>query len=306
LKSVEKPVRMKRYFCITIDVEPDCTVKWQRSDPLTFVNIETGIGGILHPHFVGHGLRPTYLLSPEVLKHGRSVEVLNALKDCELGTHLHSEYIGPDPRHEEPAGTRSSEFPCNLPDETEFGKIKSATELFNKCFGYYPRSYRAARFGADSGTFKFLAELGYNVDTSVTPHINWQSKGGPDFTGYPEQPYWIRERKLLEVPVTIAGRRFPLLPDKWFCYKWLRPSIMSCYEMRGLVDKFVAENQAGVVLNMMFHSMEIIPNASPYVRSKKGQARFLKKLKNVFGHLKKLDFEGRTLAEIYDDRVREI
>jgi len=297
---------MKRYYCLTIDVEPDCSVKWRRSDPLTFVNIETGISSILHPLLISCGVRPTYLISPEVLKHRRSVEILKALKDCELGTHLHSEYIGPELKHEEAAGTRSSEFPCNLPDESEFGKIRSMTELFNTCFGYDPKSYRAARFGADSDTFEFLAELGYHVDTSVTPHINWQSKGGPDFTRYPEQPYWIEQGKLLEVPVTIAGKRFVLLPDKWFCYKWLRPSVMSGYEMKKLIDKFVAENQASVVLNMMFHSMEMIPQASPYVRSETGRVRFLKKLKNVLAYLKKLDFESRTLVEIYDDRIREI
>jgi hypothetical protein len=297
---------MGRYFCITIDVEPDCSVEWQRSDPLTFANIETGISDILHPLFARHGVRPTYLISPEVLEHRPSVEALKALKDCELGAHLHSEYIGPEQKHQDPAGTRSSEFPCNLPDESEFAKIKALTELFDRCFGYRPRSYRAARFGADNDTFGFLAELGYTIDTSVTPHINWGSKGGPDFSEYPEQPYWIEAARLLEVPVTITGKRLPLLPDKWFCYKWLRPSIMSCYEMKRLVDKFAAANPAGVVLNMMFHSMEIIPQASPYVRTKTGQARFLKKLKSIFEYLKELDFESRTLAEIYDDRIREI
>ena len=297
---------MKRYFCITIDVEPDCSVNWRRSDPLTFVNIETGIDDILHPLLINHGIRPTYLISPEVLKHRQSVEILKALKDCELGTHLHSEYIAPDLKHENPAGTRSSEFPCNLSDESELGKISSITELFNKCFGYNPKSYRAARFGADSDTLKWLVKLGYNVDTSVTPHINWQSKGGPDFTGCPEQPYWIQEHKLLEVPVTIGGKRFLLLPDKWYCYKWLRPSIMSRFEMKRLIDKFTAKNQALIVLNMMFHSVEIIPKASPYVRGRISQVRFLKKLKSVFEYLKNLDFESRTLAEIYDDRIREI
>ncbi|MHC4396445.1 MAG: polysaccharide deacetylase family protein [Planctomycetota bacterium] len=294
---------MDRCFCVTIDVEPDCTVKWRRSDPLTFVNIETGIAEILHPLFERYGVKPTYLISPEVLNHKQSVEILKGLKNCEMGAHLHSEYIGPELKHENPAGSRSNEFPCNLPDQSEQAKIKSITELFSQCFGYPPKSYRAARFGADSDTLKWLAQSGYNVDTSVTPHINWQSKGGPDFREYPDQPYWIEKGKLLEIPATVAGKRFPLLPDKWFCYKWLRPSIMSCYEMKRLIDKFTAKNPDSIVLNMMFHSMEIIPNASPYVRTQRGQKRFLKKLKNVFEYLKNLNFEGKTLIEVYYGRA---
>ncbi len=294
---------MKRWFCVTIDVEPDCSVKWQRSDPLAFVNIEMGIAKILHPLFEECGVRPTYLISPEVLKHHQSVEILKALKNCELGTHLHSEYIGPELKYENPAGTQSSQFPCNLPDESEFAKIKSITELFNECFGYHPKSYRAARFGADSDTLKWLVKLDYKVDTSVTPHINWQSKGGPDFRDYPVQPYWIENGKLLEVPVTIEKKRLWLLPDKWFCYKWLRPSIMTCFEMKRLIDKFTPKNQTPVVLNMMFHSMETIPKASPYVRTKMGRKRFLKKLKNIFEYLQNLNFESKTLLEVYNGRI---
>ncbi len=296
---------MKRYFCITLDVEPDCTVRWNRSNPLTFSNIEMGIAEILHPLFMHYGIKPTYLISPEVLKHTQSVEILKALKNCEFGTHLHSEYIGPELKYENPAGTRSCEFPCNLTDELEFAKIKSITELFNKCFGYYPKSYRAARFGADNDTLRWLAELGYNVDTSVTPNINWQSKGGPDFTKCPVQPYWFEKSKLLEVPVTIAGKRFWLLPDKWFCYKWLRPTTMTFTEMKILTNEFI-RNYNDPVMNMMFHTMEIIPKASPYVRTKMGRRRLVKKLKKVFEYMENLKFEGKTLMEIYRGRLREI
>ena len=296
---------MKRCFCVTIDVEPDCSVKWQRSDPLTFVNIEMGIAKILHPLFEECGVRPTYLVSPEILKHEQSIEILKGLKNCELGTHLHSEYIGPELKYENPAGTRSSEFPCNLPDESEFAKIKSITELFNRCFGYYPKSYRAARFGADSDTLKWLAELGYNVDTSVTPHINWQSKGGLDFRGYPDQPYWIEKGKLLEVPVTIGEKRFWLLPDKWFCYKWLRPTHMTVTEMKILTNEFI-RNYNAPILNMMFHSMEVIPKKTPFVRTRIGQKMYLNRLEKIIKHLKEKGFKSKTLKELYNEKLREI
>ena len=79
---------------------------------------------------------------------------------------------------------------------------------------------------------------------------------------------------------------------------------MSVFEMKKLIDEFIKKNPNSTVLNMMFHSMEIIPNASPYVRSKKGQGKFLKKLKSIFEYLKTLGFESKTLTEIYNDKLR--
>ncbi len=63
---------------------------------------ESGIAKIHHPLFQQHSVKPTYLISPEVLNDTQSVETLKQLKDCELGTHLHTEYIEPDIKHLDP------------------------------------------------------------------------------------------------------------------------------------------------------------------------------------------------------------
>ena len=68
---------MKRFFCVTIDVEPDCTVSWKRSNPLTFENVKTGILKILQPLFQEYSVRPTYLISPEVMNDFQSVALLS-------------------------------------------------------------------------------------------------------------------------------------------------------------------------------------------------------------------------------------
>lgn len=293
----------QRVFCLTIDVEPDCDVKWHRSDPLTFINVSVGIRDILQPLCQRFGVRPTYLISPEVLAHDASAQVLRDLTDCELGMHLHSEYIEPQRTYVHPAGTVSGEFPCQLPTEIEYQKLVNATELFRRQFGYAPRSYRAARYGADADTFAALAKLGYQIDTSVTPGIDWKQRGGPDFRGYPDQPYRL-ESGLLEVPVTIAGKRFPLLPDRWMAYRWLRPSMMTAFEMKRLIRYMADKYPERVVLNMMFHSMELIPQASPYVRSERGQKRYLARLQAVFARLAERQFQFRTLSEYYDEPRR--
>ena len=291
---------MSNFLAVSIDVEPDCRSDWRRSDPLTFENVRIGIAEILQPVFAEYRIRPTYLISPEVLEHDQSVKILANLGDCELGTHLHSEYIDPSRKYLDPAGTRSSEFPSNLPDDLHAAKLASLTELFRKCFGYMPKSYRAARFGANDTTFRTLAELGYKVDTSVTPQVNWRSKGGPDFRGFANQPYWLESGKLLEVPVTIGPKRFFLLPAKWFCYRWLRPSIMTVFEMKRLISRILRDRPDGAVLNMMFHSMELIPGASPYVSGRAGQRKFLQKLESVFSHTSSLGIVAKTLSEIYN------
>ena len=87
--------------------------------------------------------------------------------------------------------------------------------MFFQQFGYQPVSFRAGRFGIGHQTGKWLDELGYKVDTSVTPHITWTSKKGkkfPDFQDFPETPYRVSyegdiwqtgHSDFLEVPVTI-------------------------------------------------------------------------------------------------------
>lgn len=291
---------MKRYFCITIDVEPDCTVQWKRSDPLTFTNIDQGIRDILQPLFAELTARPTYLISPEVLNHQPSVSVLASLANCELGAHLHSEYIAPQIKYADPTGTTSSEFPSSLPRDLQFEKIKSITELFQQRFGYRPTSYRAARFGANADTFEHLVSLGYTVDTSITPGINWTGKGGPDFSVCPDQPYWLQDRRLLEVPTTIAGRRFSLLPSKWFTYRWLRPSLMTATAMKRLIDTVLDRGGDDATLNLMFHSMEVIPSKSPYVRTKLGQKLYLARLAQTIQYAQQHGFQCTTLRELHD------
>ena len=103
--------------------------------------------------------------------------------------------------------------------------------MIAKNIGVRPVSYRAARFGADLDTIKSLEKLGYKVDSSVTPQINWSSSGGPNHSKAPQQPYFVSTdafyspgtSTILEVPISISKKRFFLLPDKWFFYRWLDP-----------------------------------------------------------------------------------
>jgi hypothetical protein len=302
---------MAGYFCITIDTEPDCDVHWRRSQPLAFDSIIFGIPSILRPIWDEFSVKPVYFVSPEVVENDRCCGILREEigRGAEIGTHLHSEYIGPQRKHEDIAGTISYEFPCFAYDtDVEFAKIKNLTEAIEKKIGVKPVSYRAARYGADLDTIKSLEKLCYKVDSSVTPETDWRRSGGPDHSRAPKQPYFIShtdyyspgDGTILEVPITVSGKRFPFLPAKWMFYRWLRPTHMTAWEMKRLVAEF-AGKYSSPVLNMMFHSMEVLPSKTPFVRTKLGQKMYLSRLKSILRYMVNNGFRSRTLSEIYAD-----
>lgn len=305
---------MTKTFCITIDTEPDCDVHWNRSNPLRFDSILVGIPKILRPLWDLYQIHPVYFVSPEVLGDVGCCEVLKSeIKlGAEIGAHLHSEYIEPEKRYETVEGTSSSEFPCfAYSDEIEVEKIKNLTAQIQARLGTEPVSYRAARYGADTATIQSLVKLGYRVDSSVTPGIDWSKIGGPDHSHAIRQPYWVNlqdihsagNSSILEVPVSVWGKRSPGLPDTWMFYRWLRPSHMTVFEMRKLINRF-ADVYEHPVLNMMFHSMEIIPGKTPYVRTVIGQKLFLRRLSKTIEYLIRNGFYCKTLKAIYDAQLQ--
>jgi hypothetical protein len=297
-------------FCVTIDTEPDCDIHWKRSQPLTFDSVIIGIPEILRPIWDKFVISPVYFVSPEVILNDNCCHVLKTeiARGAEIGTHLHSEYIEPQKKYNNIAGTASDEFPCYAYDSAiEAAKIKNLTELIEKNLGVIPISYRAARYGADLDTINALINLGYKIDSSVTPGVSWKKHGGPDHTKAPIQPYFISQTDyysqgngpILEVPISISGKRLPLLPDKWMFYKWLRPTFMTAIEMKRLVKEF-STIYPEPVLNLMFHSMEVLPGKTPFVRTKFGQKMYLNRLTSILNYMIQNGFQSKTLKQTYD------
>lgn len=289
---------------VTIDVEPDCDTRWRRSNPLTFSSVTEGIPKLLRPLWDRYSVSPIYFVSPEVLSDEASCGVLRAeiARGAIVGAHLHSEYIGPDALADM-AGKASVEFPNNAHSrEVESEKIRALTEKMLGTLGVRPEWYRAARFGADLDTIRSLKELGYRYDSSVTPHIDWSPQGGPDHRAAPEQPYWIARDDLYqaageaesigieEFPVTISGERFGalgrILPRRWYLFRWLRPTHMTVFEQKRLIDAMASAYGPDATLVMMFHSMEVMIGKSPYVRNAFMQRRFLKNLEAVLAYVR--------------------
>jgi hypothetical protein len=307
---------MEKSFCITIDTEPDCDTRWRRSQPLTFESVTFGVPSILRPLWDRFDILPVYFVSPEVAENADCCRVLKdeIKRGAEIGAHLHSEYIGPQTKYADAAGTHSDEFPCYAcSKEIESAKIGNLTSVIEKNLGVRPVSYRAARYGADLDTVRILQELNYKVDSSVTPEIDWSKQGGPNHSNAPKQPYFVSENdlyspgnlKILEVPISISKKRIFIPGKRWLLYRWLRPTLMTVIEMKMLINEFVRTYE-NPVLNMMFHSMETLPGKTPFVRSKFQQKLYLNRLEKIIKYLGVNGFENRTLGMVYDEKLREI
>lgn len=283
---------------ITIDTECDHDPRWARSRPLTFRSVTEGIHERLQPLFAGIGAVPTYLLTVEVLENEACLRSLRNIQGPhELGTHLHSAFIAPQKKFNDYAGVDSTDFQCHCAPDIEYRKLENLTALFQQRLGYAPRAFRAGRFGAGANTIASLERLGYLVDTSVTPHIYWDHPdGGVDYRKAPEQPYVpdaadiarqsALPRRILEIPVSITktllrGRR-----------QWFRPWLSSVARMKHVAQRLLRRygDRSTVVLNMMFHSMEIVPGATPYPQTADEVARYCDDLAAVLSWCKEEGF----------------
>lgn len=289
---------MKKIY-VTLDTEMDNDTHWGKHYPPEYSSVIEGIPQMLRPIWDKYQVHPIYFVSPEVLYDERCVAALKGEveKGAVIGAHLHPEYIHPDRIWGKEIENETAKYPCfDYSDEEEKEKLWNLTKLIQEKLGVTPIWYRAARFGADNKTIQILRELGYQYDSSVTPKINWKSKGGPDHSKAPVKAYRISRESLqkeacggddfsgiIEKPVTIYGKRWGcigrILPDNWLFYRWLRPTHMTYQELKHIVWRMNKDGlDEGV---MMFHSMEIMVNKTPYVRTRWMQKYYLWRLDKI-------------------------
>lgn len=285
-------------FVLTIDVEIDAGRKWKTSDPATYIGVTEGIPS-LQALCDRYGVKPTYLISPAVMVDGASVELLGSLdRQCsELGSHLHGEYIPPMARYEGPdfSGCDPGEMQCDYAPSIEYGKLLNLTNMFERLFGYRPRSFRAGRFGARAWTIACLEALGYTHDTSVTPFRNWYdqvdfSKPGSLAPYHPSTDDICQPgtSSVIEVPVSIT-------PE----LEWLRPTprFADFARCQKVIDWYF-EHVSPTVLCCMFHNVELVPGMSPYCKTEEDCSGMLVVIEQVFRYLQDRDVRFKTLSEV--------
>jgi hypothetical protein len=309
---------------VSIDVECDKDERWDVRQPLSFYGVEEGIGRRLTPLFLKYGVRPTYLVSPEVMRHEESAALLKAASNCELGTHLHPEFaVGSE------GVTQTLAVACQMSEEEERRDLKILTGLFADVFHKPPLSYRAGRYGASARSLRLLAELGYAIDTSVTPYKLWAD--GLDFRAAPDSPYYPSADDisrpgppggLLEIPISLRPSPAPAFvrgPAQFLARSrvkstrdlakwargpfWFRPG----WSKRAMLLAFVRSAARGEhhgILNMMFHNVDMVPGCSPNARCEEGVRTALDDLRAVCEEVAACGGRFVTLSEIRDSQAQ--
>ena len=306
----------KKYFIITIDTEGDNLWQWKKGDKITTENT------LFLPRFQNlcsrYAFKPVWLTNREMINDPRYVEFITEVEENrkgELGMHLHAWNTPPLFELEH---TTESEAPylIEYPDYIMEEKIKTLTEEIEKKTGIRPTSHRAGRWAIDGRYFSLLEKYGYTVDTSVTPHINWEEKRGEspsskgsNYSSYPEESYFVDEKKtLLEVPVTII-KSHKLFSSRYKSLKgrvgniyhsilgdtiWLRSDGNNLSRMLHIVEK--AEEDERDYILFMLHSSEFMPGGSPTFNTPGSIEKLYSDLEVLFNRVSK-SYEGITLRD---------
>lgn len=308
--------------CVTLDVEADRDTNYCLRNPWTFNNVLHAIPNLLEPLFLQNNIKPTYFVGPEVLVQRECIKTLSSIRSgAEIGAHLHPEFIS-DNLHVINPGVKTSRFLGDESEEVLRRKIEWLTHLFIGALGYTPQSFRGGRFAINTTVLSILQELGYIIDSSVTPGLYWRGTDRTlNYIDAPEQPYFPSssditkpgEMKMLEIPISTwrsSNRNkslakfaaninvvprfiWPFL-DCAVAYftsqvYWLRPTANSKSMMQTLVKEWIERHSKSKIIYavIMFHPMELIPGASPYAKTPEEVNAImlnLNELINVFGN----------------------
>lgn len=314
---------------ITVDTEPDDQWAPPGPDgllpPFAFANTR-GLGRLadfLH----GRGVPTTWMTSYTVARDAESARVLRRLRDRgdELAGHLHGWETAPysdiDRRHEP--------FIYEYDAETRLAKHRVLWESHCDAFDAPPVSYRAGRWGVDDLELEHLAELGYRIDSSVPPGIDFRDRRGlhalgPDFRHHlrPGGPHNHHDGRLWHVPASVflAGRlgdgpaatrlaHFHLDRSRPRSVarglsavlertglselRWIRPSKHPAPVLARATRTLL--RRGAPIVNVMTHSSEAFLGTSPWSRTEEEVERFYADLGAIVDAALDEGAVGRTL-----------
>jgi len=273
------------------------------------------------------GIRPSYFVDHAVADSNEHAQIIKHYFDageCDIGAHLHP---WATPPYEETINEANSHA-VNLPLELFRKKINKLTQKLETTFGKHPYSYRAGRWGINQHHLNILHDLGYRVDSSVRPYYRDQHFS---YASAPTLPYWpsrddalqnARETPgILEVPST-SGYNFSnfeqldKLHQKLSTPPLNRLRLVGIFWRLGLLRKITvtpegtdhadicrcidASVQRGdSVINMFFHSSDLLPGCTPYVQNNDDKKKFKNTVYRCVEHLRtKHDAQMTTMRDI--------
>jgi hypothetical protein len=243
------------------------------------------------------GVAPCYVLDYPIVSQREGFEPLgeiHASGRCSIGAHLHP-WVNPP--YDEEVTARNS-YPGNLPASLEREKLKRLKSEIAENLDVDVKIYKAGRYGIGENSETILEDLGFTVDLSAATGFDYSNDGGPDFSSYPNNPFWFgKEADLLSIPCTgglvgFLSERLPSLYQKASSEMGQRlrvPGILSrCralerirlspegYDLSEMIRLTEALLARGVrVLTLSFHSPSLKPGCTPYVRNDRDLSHFL-------------------------------
>lgn len=321
---------------ITVDTEPDDQWAPPRPDgtlpPFTFANTR-GLGRLIDV-CRGLGAPVTWMTSWGVARDEESARVLGRARGegDEIAGHLHGWETPPFAA----VDRTSRPFIGEYPPELRLAKHRALLEAHEEAFGARPVSYRAGRWGVDALELQHLAELGYEIDSSVAPGIDFRDRAGlhqpgPDFRRFlsAEPPRPFRAGPLWEVPASLvvtgalgrgpaatalaraAANRDPNAPGRRQLARRLLSRLLAGLSLQrllwirplrhprsALMEATRAYLRWGApIVNVMFHSSEAFPGTSPLSRRAEDVERLLGDLAAIVETARALGAVPRTLRD---------
>lgn len=286
-----------------VDTEEEFDWNAAPSRNATSVTAMQSIGRI-QSIFDDYGIQPCYVVDYPVATSEDGIAPLREIHRtgrCEIGAHLHP-WVNP-PFDEELCSRNT--YPGNLRPELEHAKLEELTAAIEAEIGQRPVIYKAGRYGVGPNTAAILERLGFQIDLSICPPIDYRADGGPDFRSFGPEPYWFGESgRTLEIPLTgafigWATRLAPALYDL-ACSMALRPLRLPGILARArALDRLLLSPEGyssdehrrltttlldrGVrTFTWSLHSPSIAVGNTPYVQTRQELERFLDSFRRFF------------------------
>ena len=301
--TTKLPKDLPPQLVVVIDTEEE--FDWSAS-PDRSANGVTAMSSIerVQEIFDEYGIVPCYVVDYPVVSQKEGYLLLaniHADSRCEIGAHLHP-WVNP-PFDEQLSSANT--YAGNLPRQLEQAKLRQLRNKIEEVFNIRPSIYKAGRYGIGHNTPSILHELGFDIDLSVCPPVDFRADGGPDFRDAHAEPFWYDESKnLLEIPVTGAfvgwlgglssrvydyAGKIEILKAKAILSRLLAVDrLMLSPEGFGSQDHIKLTDylfRRGVrTFTWSFHSTSVEPGMAPYVRNIRDLELFLDSFRRYFDY----------------------
>lgn len=253
----------------------------------------------------------TLFCSYAVFANDRAMKSVIGLKEragAEIGAHLHH-WSTPPLEEGDGAPARTHKLP---EDELE-AKLETLLECGKAVQGKPLTSFRMGRWDLKARLLPMLARHGILVDSSICPLRKFSD--GPDHFMAPYEPWWYRlpdGGEILEAPITQLAV-LPWLARAWYKLAGSRSGMCDRFHFFGSVSANpfwhspqvmrwatrMLARRGGSVLNLFWHSSEMMPGGSPHTATEKDAERFLQRIASFCKWLRgNYKVQGVTASEL--------